>query len=134
MAKVKYSLKEAKLKIGKSKTEIRKSLTKEFNKFIRNRDKNICFTCGNRGEHAGHYIPATKPGTRFNVHNVHCQCVTCNSFKHGNLTEYEKRLREFYKGQKFNGMEILDYLHSEKNKSLSKTDMELLLKYYKELN
>lgn len=49
---------------------------------------------------AGHYIPTSICGEYlyFDERNVNCQCTACNRFKHGNLTEYARRLVEKYGG------------------------------------
>jgi len=68
--------------------------TKRFNKFIRERDKNLgCISCGGEVENAGHYYSAGKyPSLRFNEDNVHGQTIACNKWRHGNLIEYRKGL------------------------------------------
>jgi len=66
-----------------------------FNKWIRERDKNLpCISCGSgipsQATHfysAGHYNQL-----RFNEDNCHLGCVRCNYFLSGNLNEYRKRL------------------------------------------
>ena len=73
--------------------------------YIRTRDKGQCFTCPARswneelgeydirGMQAGHY----RHGVRdFDDKNIHCQCVTCNKWKHGKLDIYGRRLIEKY--------------------------------------
>jgi hypothetical protein len=132
---VKYTLKEAKVKIGKSKVEIKRALIREFNKFIRNRDGGVCISCGKACEKgdAGHFIPSTKQGTRFNEYNVNVQCVSCNRYQHGNLSGYAVGLLRKYP-EPINGMNVIEYLHSIKNNSVSKAEMETLLEKYKNLN
>ena len=71
--------------------------TTKFNKFIRERDKDMpCISCGEYRElQAGHfYSGGHYPSLKFNEDNVHGQCKRCNYFLSGNLTEYEKNLRE----------------------------------------
>jgi len=69
-----------------------------FSKFIRERDRYICFTCGRKGEgggiHAGHFVPKSVGGITlyFNEDNVHAQCYNCNINLGGNQYEYAKRL------------------------------------------
>lgn len=78
----------------------KKELWKHFSKFIRNRDKNICFICGKRAEgsayHAGHFIPRSVGGILlyFNEDNVHGCCYHCNINLGGNLYEYGLKLGE----------------------------------------
>ena len=70
---------------------------KEFNKYIRLRDKNqkcISCDCVIKGiGHASHYFSVgSSPNLRFNEHNVHLSCVECNLHLHGNIAEYSIRL------------------------------------------
>ena len=83
----------------KRKQDYEKDLEREFNKFIRIRDKDEpCISCDKpAGEYkltAGHFYPAgTYKNLRFNEVNVHGQCWwNCNSNKSGNLLEYRPRL------------------------------------------
>lgn len=89
-----------------------KKLEKVFNEFIRLRDSKPfqfkafkCISCGRikpivtyqkggSNYHAGHYFPTTFSALRFNEKNVNGQCDQCNTYKHGNLAEYTKRLTE----------------------------------------
>lgn len=71
-----------------------------FNAYIRERDKGLpCISCGNetkRGEgitgsaiDAGHYRSSgAHPSLKFEEFNCHAQCVTCNRYKSGALSEY----------------------------------------------
>jgi hypothetical protein len=87
---------------------------KKFSAFIRERDKGICYTCGDtkpwREQQAGHFIHGSKyPVSYYDERNVHCQCIRCNHFLSGNLTVYAANLvRDF-------GPQILTELHAEKN-------------------
>lgn len=81
----------------KASTCSRKLLNKAqrvFNTYIRKRDRTKrCISCNGEVEQAGHYLTVTKnTALRFNVDNVHGQCIECNCFKHGNIVEYRKGL------------------------------------------
>jgi hypothetical protein len=80
---------------------------KQFNKWIRLRDKNEpCISCrthvggmvynySGSGFQAGHYRPAgNHSALRFNELNCHAQCVRCNMHKSANLTMYRIHLIE----------------------------------------
>lgn len=69
--------------------------------YIRKRDKGICYTCGARhwdeelgewsikGFNAGHF----KHGVLdFDEENIHCQCIRCNRWNHGELDLYAENL------------------------------------------
>ena len=97
-----------------------------FSKYIRLRDRGICFTCGKKipdyynrqgkliegwkSGQAGHWITAANCGLNLYFHekNVHCQCYHCNINLSGNWLEYEKRLAEIY------GIETCEELKSLK--------------------
>lgn len=70
-----------------------------FSKFIRVRDKGVCYTCGREGftgsgYHAGHYATqgASNMFARFNEIFVRGQCYACNILKNGNTIEFRKHL------------------------------------------
>jgi len=72
-----------------------KKATRVFNGYIRKRDEGKpCISCGSYNTaHASHfYSGGHYAGLRFNEDNVHASCVRCNTFLHGNLNEYRKRL------------------------------------------
>jgi hypothetical protein len=82
---------------GKSINELKKALWTIFSKWIRARDNYICYTCGKPGNHAGHYVPQSKGNAlRWNEKNVHCQCMSCNCYKSGNLSVYALNLEKQY--------------------------------------
>lgn len=87
------SLKRTKL-IDKMPKQLIPAAQRAFNAWIRQRDKDMpCISCGGRVEQAGHYYSAGHHGAlRFNENNVHGQCVRCNHFLHGNLTNYRNGL------------------------------------------
>lgn len=84
----------------KTIAQLKKDLTKAFNRYIRFRDSSdgyfVCICCDKplpvSQMHAGHFIPSTYSATRFDPDNVHGQSSGCNLFKRGNLTEYRPRL------------------------------------------
>lgn len=67
------------------------------NTYVRLRDKNKhCISCekplGSKYD-AGHfYSVGSTPELRFNLDNIHAQCVHCNQHLHGNLIEYSENL------------------------------------------
>lgn len=69
---------------------------RHFHAYIRNRDEGKpCISCGSYTTlQAGHFYSAGNyPALRFDPLNVHGQCKKCNYFLSGNLTEYEKNLK-----------------------------------------
>lgn len=111
--------------------QLKKILWKEFSKFIRLRDKGICFTCGagnlsGAGYHAGHFIAKASGGLALYFHedNVHGQCYRCNIWMGGEQYIYgkklgDKKVKELYL---LKGKIIKDYPFQEK------------IEYYKKLN
>lgn len=85
-----------------------------FNKWIKIRDCPYgdyinCISCGKvtpvKESHASHFYSAGHySALRFHEDNVHASCIRCNTYMHGNLNEYRKRLV-----QKI-GPERLEYL------------------------
>lgn len=74
-----------------------------FSKWVRERDKYTCYTCGknysadgaNKGYmHAGHFISRSHNNTLFCEINVRAQCYYCNVRERGNVGEFAYRLRQ----------------------------------------
>lgn len=109
-------------------------LQKIFNTYIRERDKNKgCISCDaplNSKYDAGHYFSVgSYPNLRFNIDNVHGQCVACNQHRHGNINEYSIRLPQRIGQERFNKL-----LESRKVVTkLSIPEVEVLKIKYKEL-
>lgn len=128
--------KERKIQLEKLKThkDYLRELQTIFNTYIRERDKNKgCITCNaplkNKFD-AGHYFSVgAYANLRFNVDNVHGQCVACNQHKHGNIAEYSIRLPYRI------GIERFNNLLEQRNISnkLSISEIEVLKIKYKEL-
>ena len=116
----------------RKKTELAKNkdeLWKWFSKYIRLRDKGICFTCGRYAEgsgyHAGHFVPSAVCGLilRYDEENVNGQCYNCNINLGGNQYEYAKRL----------GLKKAEKLLKMKNIVIHNSEFPFLAKieYYK---
>lgn len=81
----------------KTKAQWLKEAQAAFNAFVRIRDHNLpCISCQRHhcGQyHAGHYrTTRAAPQLRFNLYNVHKQCMPCNSHLSGNICEYRINL------------------------------------------
>lgn len=78
----------------KSLPNLLKIAERHVNKYIRERDSwRGCVSCGRPFQNAGHFYSVGGYGAmRFNVDNIHGQCIHCNKHLHGNLNEYRKRL------------------------------------------
>ena len=99
-----------------------------FNRWIRNRDGNICITCGStdRQIHAGHFMPQGRHSeVRFDAHNVHSQCSVCNNHKSGNLAVYRQKLIGKY------GIEEVERLEHSTTKKWSIEELIQIQKEYK---
>lgn len=101
-----------------------------FNKFIRERDKNLpCISCQrfHTGQyHAGHYKTVGARGDiRFNEDNCHKQCSVCNNHLSANIAEYTPRLIEKI------GQERFDKLIKVGIKSYSVEDLKSIIEKYK---
>lgn len=101
-----------------------------FNKWIRSRDLNKgCISCGGSVDHAGHYFnQGQHSALRYHELNVNGQCVSCNTYKHGNLINYRKGLVNRY------GWEVVEELESKaelhKAWKWSRIELEQIIKKY----
>lgn len=95
--------KQAKAKLrqlGKSdRSKAEKAAQAAFNKYIRERDKDLpCISCGRHHEgqyHAGHYkTRGAHKELALNELNCHKQCAPCNNHLSGNLVNYRVNLIE----------------------------------------
>lgn len=84
------------LKKTKTLADWKKTAQTVFNTYIRIRDESLgCISCGTKlaSFHAGHYCSVgSHPELRYDEDNVHKQCATCNTFRHGNLIRYRQNL------------------------------------------
>ena len=111
----------------KSIKELKKELWRLFSRYIRERDKFICYTCGSPGNEAGHYYHSKGYLIHFDERAVHCQCGSCNRWKSGNLQEYSLCLIRDY------GPDILEEFNRLKNTDYKPTrkDYEDRIEHYK---
>lgn len=79
--------------------KLKKRADAVFSKWIRERDK-ACYTCmrviPTTELQNGHYVSRSYLALRYDERNNHAQCVSCNVFKHGNMTVYALRLINDY--------------------------------------
>jgi hypothetical protein len=119
------------MKKEKSLKQLKKLADKYCSDYIRQRDGGSCFTCGNwkewRYQQNGHYVPRNYLSTRFLERNCHCQCVSCNVFKKGNMDAYALMLVRKY------GPGILEELNRIKHEEckLTKEDYKNLIESFK---
>ena len=79
---------------------LKKKVVEACHKYVRLRDTNggvdsvPCISCGkhlrygDRDINAGHFYPSTYSFLKFNLDNIHAQCVGCNKWKGGNGAPY----------------------------------------------
>ena len=123
---------------AKTTSKLVQDLQKHFNKFIRQRDKDLpCISCGEFKElQAGHFFAVKGySGLRFDEDNVHGECAGCNCYNESHLIHYQDNLikkigedrvnalKERAKEYKLNGIkwqryELLEQI--EKYKELNK--------------
>ena len=81
--------------------KLKNKLQQLVNEYVRKRDTHNgyarCISCGKIMKagtfHAGHYYAAGKyENLRFDLDNIHAQCVQCNYYEHGNLIQYRENL------------------------------------------
>ena len=107
-----------------------KEAQKWVNRFVRLRDQDKnCVSCNSplTGKFdAGHFFSAGGHGSvRFDVRNIHGQCVYCNQYEHGKLFKYHKELLNRIGSEEFNKLE-------QKSKGVHKWDKEELKNIIKE--
>ena len=108
--------------------------TTKFNAFIRKRDAGKpCISCGQYTTlQAGHfYSGGHYPNLKFNEDNVHGQCKRCNYFLSGNLTQYEKNLRERIGGDRVEQLHILAGWYKRNGHKWDRFALEEIIKNYK---
>jgi len=128
---------KARKKVLKEKVKTKSDYLKEvqalFNTYVRLRDENKgCISCGvdlrGRKFDAGHYRSVGgNPQLRFDLNNVHGQCVYCNRHLHGNLVDYRISL---IKRIGLEAVEILEQDNQSKNYSIP--ELILMKEDYKE--
>lgn len=114
-----------------TKAELKKKVQRAFNKWIRERDKDLpCISCGKHVEKydCGHYVAQGSSGLlRYNEDNCHSQCRACNRFKHGNLINYRLGLIAKIGEDRVNWLEE----HRNDVKKWTRQELEELLEKYK---
>lgn len=107
-----------------SKKDKIEKLDNVFSKYIRLSNSNFqgmctCISCGKQIPwkqcDAGHYVSRRHMSLRFDVKNVHPQCVECNRFKDGNIEAYKRSL----------GKTTVFYLENKKSDIKQWDDIEL---------
>ena len=100
VAQAKAERKEIRAKRESIKTRAQwmREAQQAVNAYVRIRDdKEPCISCGRHHDgqyHAGHYRSVgSAPGSlRFDLANIHKQCMPCNTHLHGNLIHYRVNL------------------------------------------
>ncbi len=78
-------------------------------RYVLDRDKRVCYTCGGVADQAGHFVSRRIASLWIDPKNVAAQDARCNLYLHGNHTAFAKRLRAEY------GDVELDRLHHRAN-------------------
>ncbi len=115
----------------KSHPSLLKKAQVVFNKWIRVRDKDKgCISCGTGPvDHAGHYFSAGHYSSlKFSEMNCNGQCISCNTFKHGNLIGYRQGLIKRYGEGNVKLLETTADLN--KVHKWSRFELELIIKEY----
>ncbi len=113
----------------KSITKLRKKAWKLQSMYIRQKEKGKCFTCGDqrdwKEQQAGHFVH--RDSVDFDLRNIHCQCVHCNKWLHGNLINYAIKLERIY------GHGIIEELKrkGDQIKKWKVKELEDLIEFYK---
>ena len=110
--------------MAKTLKGLKKKAWAVFSKWVRSRDKNICFTCGREASQAGHYIHGD--AVDFVEDNIHAQCTRCNLYLHGNLGVYGEKLIRLI------GQDRIDEIRRQKNsvKKYTREELEGIIEKY----
>ena len=110
--------------------KLKKKAQETFNKWIRERDKNLgCISCGASIDHAGHYFSSGHHSAlTFDEQNVHGQCLRCNNFMHGNLVYYRMGLVNRY-GDEY--VKDLERKNKRVTKKWDRFELEDIINQYK---
>jgi len=104
-----------------------------FNPWIRRRDiGKSCVSCPKilSGKFdAGHFWPKTKSSIRFDVSNVHGQCVKCNQYLHSNPHEYRAKILTRISQEELDRLDTM--AHSTRHWTREELK-EIMLKYPKQ--
>lgn len=116
----------------KTVAKAKKELDTIFSRFIRYRDKGVCFTCGHTNDpkkmQNGHYVPRQYNATRYDERNNNCQCYACNMLYGGQPDLYTLKLETKY------GKQIVKELNKLRYQVVKFTvpDLERMKEEYKE--
>ena len=99
---LRYLLKKSRIPLTGRSEELAKA-DRAFSLYIRTRDSQKyggtefkCISCGRvlpiEQADDGHYCDRMHMATRFHELNVWAQCIECNRFKDGNISNYRERL------------------------------------------
>ena len=107
-----------------------KTLDKIFSKYIRLRDKGICFVCGKQEEfmQCGHLFSRVAYNTRWDEENAFCVCAGCNLRHEFDFEPMRARYVSFLNQEKYD--EIYQKFHSKDK--LSNLALFKLLEYYRQ--
>lgn len=109
---------------------LRKKADAIFSRYIRQRDKGVCFTCGLvkhwKEMQNGHFIPRQYLATRFSEDNCACQCYACNMLFNGQPSVFSIKLREIY------GEDQIHKLEAKRREVIRYFDYEKVIKDYTE--
>jgi hypothetical protein len=107
---------------------LKKKVQREVNAYVRLRDTNDpCISCQKfvmmANVDAGHYISQGSSGAlRYNLDNIHKQCVACNRYNHGALVDYGIHLREKIVEERVKWLED----HRKDNKKWTREELEAI--------
>jgi hypothetical protein len=103
---------------------LKRQAEKVFHAWICKRDNYECYTCFSKGNEAGHYWHNKLD---FDPRNLHCQCVRCNRFLHGNLGQYAINLIDKFGREWFE--KLRTDAHTTSNK-FSRSELEEIIRQY----
>lgn len=125
------NLRTRKLLKKKTISQLKKEAWTVFSKWVRNKDRGVCYTCKKSGltgsnYHAGHFISRRHNAVMFNEVNVRGQCMFCNLWDYGNSGAFAAEII------KEHGQEVFENLikQSRQVKQFTVGELEEIIKKY----
>ena len=132
--KLKTEIAKSKKKGAPTVAELKQTLQKHFNKFIRLRDfGKSCISCGRqRMLQAGHFYPVKNyDGLRFDEANVHGECASCNGFDDMHLLGYSENLKQRIGIEEYEALKKRAEAYKRDGYKWSRAEIAEMLEHYK---
>ena len=127
-------MKPNKKKKRKTLAQLKQTLQKLVNTYIRKRDEGKpCISCGKvKKLQAGHYYAVSGyDGLRFNENNINGECAGCNCFDQSHLITYGKNLEKKIGVNKMIELHAAARDYKRNGNKFDRNEIEEKIEYYK---